>query len=297
MSERFLVAPALFPARIAGETWGTHSVSLELAGEWYRVEGLSASQAASLEARYGPRLQRNGGACAASLIIFRAPPADFRELDTRGWSYALDFEWSEGTVSMAGMNLMALADLAGARAALWTSVESESEFWGVAENVLRPFLAARLMASGGLLVHSAAVQGWLFPSASGGGKSTIARMGFGAGYPVLSDDLNAVTPRDGGFTILALPFTGEFRQEELSTRPWTLSAIVALERGEKEALRPLTYAETVSLLIRCAPYVNQDAGRHTALLERAAEIAAAIPRRVLTFRKGADVWPILTALP
>jgi hypothetical protein len=193
---------------------------------------------------------------------------------------------------MAGMRLMARTDLASSRGGLWTCVEDKAEFSGVLENVLRPILAARLLANGGLLVHSASVDGWLFPSPSGGGKSTIARMGFDAGLPVLSDDLNAFV---SGGTIVPLPFTGDLEEDELGTTPMPLRAIVALDKGDREAVRPMPLADAVSLLVRCAPYVNQDPHRTLLLLDRAAEIAASVPRAVLTFRPGEDVWPILSS--
>jgi hypothetical protein len=167
-----------------------------------------------------------------------------------------------------------------------------AEFYGILENVLRPILAARLLANGGLLVHSASVDGWLFPSPSGGGKSTIARMGLDAGLPVLSDDLNAVT---AARMIVPLPFTGDLTEDELSTTPMPIRGLVALEKGDVERLRRMPLAEAVSLLARCAPYVNQDPHRMAQLLDRAAEIAGSARRSVLTFRPRADVWPILTS--
>jgi hypothetical protein len=290
---RFLLEPSLFPRRISGEVWGSASVSIDLAGERYRVEGLSETQAASLATRYGPRLTRDDEPAAATFQIFRAPLSDFRTIDTRGWEYWLDLDWSEDAVSMAGMRLMARADFASSRAGLWTSVDDEAEFWGVLENVLRPVLAARLLARGGLLVHSAAVSGWVFPSPSGGGKSTIARMGLDAGLPVLSDDLNALVRTGDGFTIVPLPFTGDLDEVHLSKAPLPLAAIVGLEKGAHEATRNMPLADAVSLVMRCSPYVNQDPHRTIALLDRAAEIASSVPRAVLTFRVGSDVWPIL----
>lgn len=293
MSE-FLVSPELFPARIAGEPWGQERASIELAGELYRVDGLSPAQLASLERRYGSRLRhgQEGGNSATALRIFRAPRSDFREIDTRGWEYSLDLRWSETAVTMSGLRLMARADLASTRGGLWTCVEDEAEFSGVLENVLRPILAARLLANGGLLVHSASVDGWLFPSPSGGGKSTIAHMGLKAGLPVLSDDLNAIVP---GGTILPLPFTGDLVENDLSKAPMRLRGIVALEKSNEEELRPMPLAAAVSLLVRCAPYVNQDRHRTHLLLDRAAEIAAPATRAILAFRPGGDVWPILAS--
>ena len=55
--------------------------------------------------------------------------------------------------------------------------------------------------------------------------------------------------------------------------------MLGLEKGDIEGADPLTLAETVSLLVRCAPYVNQDPHRMPLLLDRAAEIAAGTSAR------------------
>lgn len=294
---RFLHHPSLFPRRIAGEAWGAEQVGIELAGEVYRVEGLSATQAASLASRYGPRLTRDDERePAATFRVFHAPRSDFREIDTRGWEYWLDLDWTADAVAMAGMRLMARADLLTYRAGLWTSVDDAQEFWGILENVLRPLLATRLLARGGLLIHSAAAGGCVFPSPSGGGKSTLARMALTAGVPVLSDDLNAVVREGAGWTIVPLPFTGDLVEEDLSTIAQPLRAIVALEKGGQEVLRNMPLADTVSLLVRCAPYVNQDPHRTALLIDRAAELGTSTARAVLTFGAGGDPWPILNEL-
>ncbi|PYQ26109.1 MAG: hypothetical protein DMF56_25635 [Acidobacteria bacterium] len=311
--ERFLVEPALFPRRISGETWGTESVTIDLAGDRYRIDGLASWQVASLASRYGPRMNFVGAAAlsgtataggsgrhitsgdaVATLQVFRAPRSDFREIDTRGWEYWLDLQWDDNALAIAGMRLMARVDLASMRGGIWTCVDDPDEFWGLVENVLRPILAAQLLDRGnGLLVHSAAADGFLFPSTSGGGKSTIARMALDAGLPVLSDDLNAIVRREDQWMILPLPFTGDLLERELSATPQRLRAIVAIEKSTDNALRNMPAAAAVSLLTRCSPYVNQDPQRTDALVSRAAEIAAAVPRAMLAFTMGGNVWPIL----
>jgi hypothetical protein len=288
----FLREPALFPARIAGETWGADRCDLDLAGELFRVEGLSAPQMQSLVERYGSRLQETSERPVATVLqMFRAPASDFLEIDTRGWEYSVNLEWSDSGFALSGMRLMARVD--GERAGIWTCVEDPAELSGVVENVLRPLLAARLLATNGLLVHSAAVDGYLFAGHSGAGKSTIARLGLEAGLPVLSDDLNAVVVDGAGFSIAPLPFTGDLEEHDVSNVQVPLRAVLGLEKGEAEDVRPMTLAGTVSLLVRCAPYVNQDARRMPLLLDRAAEIATATSRRMLTFRRDGHVWPIL----
>ena len=190
----FLREPALFPARIAGETWGSQRCDIELAGETFRIEGLSELQFNGLAERYGPRLHEpfEETDVAAVLQMFRAPASDFLAIDTRGWEYWVDLQWSETGFALSGMRVMARVDVGHerGRAGIWTCVEEPAELSGVVENVLRPLLAARLLASGGLLVHSAAVNGYLFAGRSGAGKSTIARLGLEAGLQLGIHDGN-----------------------------------------------------------------------------------------------------------
>ncbi|HYC62218.1 MAG TPA: hypothetical protein VEK79_21890 [Thermoanaerobaculia bacterium] len=307
MTHQFLREPALFPARMAGETWGSERCDVELAGELFRIEGLSSLQLRGLAERYGARLQPSHATnVAATLQVFRAPVSDFVEIDTRGWEYWVDLQWSESGFALSGMRVMARAELD--RAGIWTSVEEPAEFSGVVENVLRPLLAARLLANGGLLVHSAAADGYLFAGRSGAGKSTVARLALDAGRAVLSDDLNAIMRVDAsaerrrgtpalpsGFLLEPLPFTGDLEERETSRTQTRLRAILALEKSDAESVRAMSLADTVSLLVRCAPYVNQDPARLPLLLERASEIAHGTRRGVIAFRRDGDVWPILDA--
>jgi hypothetical protein len=293
LSGRFLSAPELFPARISGERWGPRRVILELGGQTYVVDGLSDTQSSGLRTRYASRVRQLAPPDAMTIHIFRAPPSDFVAFDERGWEYSLDLEWTPSGVSIAGLRLMARADFSRLQAGIWTCVEEPEEFSAILENVLRPVLAARLLDVGGLVVHSAAVGGWLFPSRSGGGKSTISRMALRAGLPVLSDDLNAV----GSDRVLQpLPFTGDLVDAELSRIPAPLAAIVALEKGDHESVRDMALADAVALLVRCSPYVNQDPERLPLLLDRAAELASGTRRAILTFRRDADVWSVLKSL-
>jgi hypothetical protein len=308
MPSRFLTHPELFPARMAGEPWGDESVTLDLPGGPFLVSGLSPDQALSLSDRFdkgeGRRAKENRDiapgderlatsdprSATTEIAIFRAAPTDFVTVDTRGWSYDLDVDGP----AIAGMNLM--ARLGAERAAIWTSAVGRDEFWGVVENVLRPLVARRLLAGNGLLVHSAAVvidgRAFLLAGASGMGKSTLAAMALQAGHAVMSDDLNAVV----GSEIVPLPFSGDLSLDLLCKTAAPLHAVVALEQGTHDAVRPLSRAQAVSLLVRCAPYVNRDAELGEALLDRAYAIARAARTAMLTFRRDGAVWPILAAL-
>lgn len=284
---RFLTSPSMFPARLAGEPWGAHRVTLDLPGGPFVITGISEAQALSL----GDRYQRRDAppSIPFEIAVFRAAPSDFKTIDTRGWEYELEIDGE----AIAGMDLM--ARLGPERAAIWTTVTARDAFWGVVENVLRPLLARRLLAGRALLVHSASVvvdgRGFLFAGMSGDGKSTIAAMALAAGHEVLSDDLNAV----GDGEILPLPFTGDLPSAAVRNTAAPLHAIVALEKGSHDAMRPLSTTKSTSLLVRCAPYVNRDPAFGDALLDRAHELAVSARTGVLTFRKDGNPWPILTA--
>lgn len=288
LGEAFLATPDLFPARIAGEEWGSGSFRVDLPGGPYVVSGLSESQRASLEERYGREALSSAG--GMTVMIYRAPEEEFLTVDTRGWEYALDFEGD----AVAGLNLMARFDLERGRAAIWTSVTDRAAFWGVVENVLRPLVARRLLLAGGLLVHASAVdldgRGLLFAAPSGGGKSTMAKMALRAGYPVLSDDMVAVERFGGGYEVVSLPFTGDLSRSEISGSRVALGALVSLEKGTSETVVPISRAEASALLARTAPYVNRDARLTELLLQRAGEITASIATVRLVFRRDGDVW-------
>ncbi len=301
--EQFLRSPALFPARIAGETFGPASFALDIPGGPFAIEGLSDVQRDSLATRYGSPYRRSPITDRPPIVIVvhRVAAEDFLDIDTRGWEYNLDYASTDSAVSLAGMRLAARIDLARDRAGIWTCVEDPAEFWGIVENVLRPLVALRLLLTGGLLVHSAAValdgRGLVFAGRSDAGKSTVAHLALQSRHPVLSDDLNAITLQNGRFVIAPLPFTGDLEPHAVSREAVPLGAILGLEKGSGEALRSMSRGEAVSLLVRSAPYVNHDPIRIPLLLDRAAEIAAAASTALLTFRREGDIWPILRDLP
>ncbi|HYN21339.1 MAG TPA: hypothetical protein VE078_10295, partial [Thermoanaerobaculia bacterium] len=88
--ETFLHNPDLFPARRSGEPWGDRKLVLDLPGGPYRFSGLSEDQEQAALDRFG--VLAVPGVPAVETEIFRAFPADFRDIDTRGWSYDLDLD-------------------------------------------------------------------------------------------------------------------------------------------------------------------------------------------------------------
>ncbi|HEX4963942.1 MAG TPA: hypothetical protein VF173_24160 [Thermoanaerobaculia bacterium] len=306
----FLRHPDLFPGRRSGETWGEGSVTLDVPGGPYRFSGLAAAQEEALRHRFGGlcRPAGTGGvedATAAGTLVFRAPAADFLEIDTRGWEYALDLDPAPSSLRVAGLRLMARLDWAPALAGgLWTPEAAGEEWTSVCENYLRIVVAYRLLAADGVVLHSAGItdgaSAWLLLGPSGAGKTTASRLCLAAGAEVLSDDLNAVVPGEGNRPLVArLPFTGDLgerqgRQGERET--WPLRGLLRLRQGPREELSPLSPAAATAALAAASPYVNRDPFRREPLLAILEGLARAVPAWELTFSLEAGLWSILEGL-
>lgn len=347
----FLVHPDLFPARRAGEPWGRGEVLLDVAAGPYAFRGLSPSQAAAVRERFGALcLDPEGetGVPAVETLLFRADERDFHPIETRGWTYSLDLETEPAAVRVAGRDLVArlewrpavplapgvhrgpVSAVPGALAgALWTPVDGGAAFQGPFENYFRVLVAYRLLAAGGVLLHSAGLvkagRAHLFCGSSGAGKSTLCRLAAARGGEVLSDELNALWPGSRGAggeavgtRVERLPFAGDFGHVAAPRSSHPLAAVYRLEKapatkwvaprgaepGEAPVaanrlapmsrLAPLSRGEAVATLAACAPCVNADPHRQERLLANLAALVAGAPAAVLTFGLDGGFWDILT---
>lgn len=301
--DRFLAVPDPFPGRASGQSWGDCEVEVDLVGGPYRFEGLAEEQAARIESRYKPFLAQAGRPRARDAVVirfFEVRASDFIEFDRTGWETWIDFSYRPGTVRMAGYLFMGRIDWRPAiGAAVWTSVAGGEEFLGVVANVFRVLLAYRMLAGGGVLLHSAAVlergQVFVFVGRSGAGKTTLSRMSRAAGREILSDDLNALRLLEGRLLVDKVPFAGDFGCEDAAAGSWPLGGLLRLRKGEGVALRPLACAEALASLVSCAPFVNRDPHRQTSLLISLEAIVDGFGVQELTFSLDGDVWSTLRA--
>ncbi len=306
----FLRHPDLFPGRRSGEPWGPGSLTLDVPGGPYLFTGLAATQIEALETRFGRlcRGETEKTATGIKTAVFRAPAADFVDLDTRGWEYTLDLDHAERSVRVAGLRLMARLDWApGLAGGLWTPEVAGEEWVSVLENYLRLLAAYRLLAAGGVLLHSAGVtdgtSAWLLLGPGGAGKTTASRLCLAAGAEVLSDDLNAAIFKPGGEggspLVARLPFTGDLGERQGSPgepASYPLQGVVRLRQGPDSRLVPLSRASALATLIAAAPYANRDPFRREALLTVCQRLALAVPAWELTFSLEADPWSILRSV-
>jgi hypothetical protein len=291
--ESYLAQPDLFPARLAGEPWGDRDLTLDLPGGSYQFRGLRAPHVEYLRRRYA----RFGTDASATPTLvcdaFRVAPEEFRALDLRAHELTFDRHFTDAGLCLAGVDVMARIQLGPPlRAAFWTSNGEPAHFHGALENVFRPLVAYRVLALGGVLLHSAGIVpcSSLAPRAvvccgpSGAGKSTLARLAAGAGHAVASDDLNVVLPlADGTVELAPLPFAGDFETAALDPTRRPLAALCRLAQGADERLEPLPSAAAAATLVACAPYVNGDPLRGEVLLSNVERLVHSIATYRLTF--------------
>ncbi len=315
----FLREPDLFPARLAGEPWGQHSIGLDIVGGPYRLEGLSRAQLEAVRRRFADHLvaaapdplgNESLAACAPIAIsIFRIEESEFLDLSPDALEYVVASEPTPGRVALASPDFIGLLDLeqsgdasvacSPAAAALWTARDATLVDTGAIENFLRVVVAYRLLALGGVMLHSAAIarnqQASVFVGHSGAGKSTLSRLSHDAGLGVISDDLNALVPgRDGGdWWVDQLPFAGDFRGQPVVAGRFPLAGIYHLEQAPEHGLRVLSTVRSVALLVANAPFVNSDPHRQDLLIEVLCGLASQASAHTLSFRRDADFWQLL----
>jgi hypothetical protein len=300
---KFLASATVGNLPTAAEPWGAHEVLLDLPGGPYRVSGLAERQVVALAARFAAEVL-DSGVAALELRLARDREGAYRQIDTRGWEYHLEIDAGLDRLTIAGLRLRSDVDLGGAAVAvplstLWTPDEGGPAFAGIVENVLRVVVAYRLLATGALLVHCAAVRlgqhAVIALGASGAGKTTFSRFAESEGATVLSDDLNALRHVDGQLFVERLPFTGDLGTRSGSSDPIPVGAVLRLAHSGQHQLVPLTRAEVVGSLVACAPFVNVDRHRQLAVLDRAITLLGAPTPTLATLHFALDggFWAIL----
>jgi len=212
--DAYLTRPPVF-GDLPTKPWGDKSLGIDLAGGCYRFAGLAPAQAAWARMRFQTPCEGASEAAApVAVTVHRLPESAFREIGTRGWEYTFDRDYDPERLRLAGLDFLAEVSLSPALGGqLWTSRTDPERFPGVFENFLRVLVAYRLTRSGGVLLHSGAFaragRAQVVFGRSGAGKSTSSRLALGAGWEVLSDDMNALL-RDGhGWRVERLPFAGD----------------------------------------------------------------------------------------
>ena len=313
----FLARPEALAEPVLEEPWGDRRVTLDCAGLYFAFEGINAGQAEALRQHLGAFTTSGVASPADELAVtrvVRTPRETFLHPPTRGWELWMDFDYQPAQVRAASLRMLSWlrwrpapeselgSDLEGTVA---TCVAEGPEFLGVLENHLRVLVAYRLLAVGGVLLHSSGVvdgqdqnsagRAYLFLGPSGAGKTTVARLSREQGLAVLSDDMNGVIPQPETAGVYRVPFAGE---PALScpmgeSEPLPLAALVRLRQGETSRLRSLTRSQALAHLAACAPFVNRDPHRQEALLHNLESLLRTTPALELEFPRSGGFWPML----
>lgn len=271
--------------------WGIDSIRLRLPASLVVIEGLSRGQHECISQDYGSFVVARDEASQTADAVCRAecmaqPVGLPIEHFTVDGQYTLHKRRSGEAIEITGNNFVGhfVRWPAPIQAAL--SVAKEEEFASslVLENFLRVLIAYRVLAMGGILLHSAGVvfqdRAYLFCGRSNAGKTTLARKASAAGARVLSDDINLVIPEQGVFRVHKVPFTGEFgrRAENLSGRgSFPLGGLVLLEKTPTLTASPVRSAEGVAGLLTGCPFVSDDPEEFPALLDVLTRLVAHKP--------------------
>ncbi|HLA77453.1 MAG TPA: hypothetical protein VJU18_07735 [Vicinamibacteria bacterium] len=147
---------------------------------------------------------------------------------------------------------------------------------------LDELLFLRLLAArGGIELHACGVaasgQGYLFAGQSGDGKTTTARLWEGLpGASILSDDRIIVRcGTEGTWWMYGTPWHGEAELAASARAP--LSAVLLLERGERNGFRKLEPAEAVSGLLARSFVPFHDADLMAASLQLLDNLVREVP--------------------
>lgn len=296
-AQRFLRGVAATLPLIPCPSLGEAGLDLILPPGTLGLVGLDHGQLGILEARYGQRVAPSKGG-GSSVRFWRAPAGCFHDWDGQRDDYVLDLHADDGELWLAGWHFLARLDWSnGPLADVWTSEQRPAEFLGVVENVLRLLTAFRMLEAGGVVLHSAGVcvegQAHLFWGYSGAGKSTLSGQALAAGFTVISDDLNVILPRDGGFWVERVPFAGDLGQTADGAEPLPLGGLHRLQKADDNRLEALSPARALAGMAACAPFVNGNPDRGGALLDNLTAILDAVPVDTVYFSLQGGIWPLL----
>ena len=225
LTDTYLEDTVPFPDPASSSSWGDRDLLIDFVGGPYHVTGLNPAQARELSTYFEQLVpaSRDRSPAVSTIRVMPVGPEIFRALPPPPRPLGMALESGPCTVRIASESMCGLIDLSGHQdGCLWTDARYANFRHSDFQNFLRVFVAYRLTAMGGMLLHSAGVvsdgRAYLFPGRSGDGKSTFSRLSLGHGKTVLSDDLNALTWHEGRPFLEKVPFTGDLGRSPSRSR-------------------------------------------------------------------------------
>jgi hypothetical protein len=285
-----------------GRPWGDELLALDFPGGPYVLSGLSRSQAADLQGRFGPYcLAIPDSQASIPVKVFEGPDSlQTQRIYTSG-EYTLDLAHFDVGTEVQGLHFSGwIGFYPEIHGSISTPISQAGRSGSVFENYLRLMVAYRLLQENGLVLHSAAVviedSAFLFYGVSGAGKSTLSEMAVKAGCEVISDDLNAVLFSGNEIRVSKLPFTGTFSGAACKRESYPLQGIFALKQGQSNSTRDLSPGRSLASLLVCSPFVNNNGYMMDRLQEKLLVLSGIIPIRELGFSKDRGFDEIITLL-
>jgi hypothetical protein len=160
-------------------------------------------------------------------------------------------------------------------------------------------LVANILGRGrGVELHSCGVidhagRGHLFVGVSGAGKTTTAHLWEGASSGIVSDDRVIVREHEGAMWMFGTPWHGEAELSMPGGAP--LAGVYLLVQAGANALVPLSPADAVARLFRCAFPLFHDAESLDFTLSFLERLASSVPVRELQFTRDRAVVDLVLA--
>lgn len=273
------------------------ALTIEFAQCRYGLNGLLPEQEKQVRTRFGAL------ECASTLkadveigVLQSAEPERFMSKLTGPVEYQVVVAYGEKQIAVAGIGFSATIERGALQTRMQTCLTDEW-FLGAFENLFRVVTAYRLFSVGALVIHSAALsdgeRGFLFCGRSGAGKTTICDLADTLHLTIFSDELNAILPNGGSFSLQAMPFAGDFGGTPVRHPPFPLTGLLGLEHDSVARLHTCSKAQAVSRIVASCPYLNADPMLSEQLTERAVQLVDRIPLRVLSFAKDTSFWSVL----
>lgn len=263
------------------------SVSLDVAGFVFRVDGATGSSLDWIKERYQPFLTNK----PAQITLM----VEFLEGRPRGRLPTPRFELRKGDVQIELASCRAEGNLAAGLIRL--SVPRAPA--ALSPSLLRFLCLLLLLREGGFLLHASGVvqnrRAWVFCGPSESGKTTIARLA--GDRHVLNDETVAILKSGRRYVACATPFFGEGGPAMAMVNTQApMKAICFLQKAERFAHRRLTAREAVE---RAFPQVflpGKDPGVVNKILGSLADFAGRVPCYDLYFQPRPELWEYLDGI-
>ena len=159
------------------------------------------------------------------------------------------------------------------------------------DGVVRMLVADAVFRRGGMLLHGVAVahagRAAVFTGHSGAGKSTLAAWAAKGGLTVLADELVAIVPGAGGFTVHGTPWNVGAAQSA------SLALLGVLAHGTSARLSAVEPSAVLRVLLSNVVEPQDSAAVRAKLFQSASGMLNAVPAKELSFARAPDVAQVL----